>query len=249
MERLAAVKSAIGRKTLEKRAEQRPSPHDFRGAFRGSSIRIIAEVKRASPSRGTLKADLEPAALASSYEKGGAAAVSVLTEEDHFQGSLSDLEEVREATHLPILRKDFIVDPYQVVEARAAGADSFLLIAAILNTRSLISLVQEGRTWGMEPLVEIHDWSDLDRALAAGAKVIGINNRDLRTFQVDLETSLRLMEDIPSGLVAISESGIRSREDILRLKQAGVRGFLIGETLVTSVNPEARIREMINGRS
>jgi indole-3-glycerol phosphate synthase len=173
----------------------------------------------------------------------------VLTEEDHFQGSLSDLEEVREATHLPILRKDFIVDPYQVVEARAAGADSFLLIAAILNTRSLISLVQEGRTWGMEPLVEIHDWSDLDRALAAGAKVIGINNRDLRTFQVDLETSLRLMEDIPSGLVAISESGIRSREDILRLKQAGVRGFLIGETLVTSVNPEARIREMINGRS
>lgn len=249
MKRLAAAKTAVSRKALEQRAEQRLPARNFEAAFFGDSIHIIAEVKRASPSRGLLKADLRPAELVAGYERGGATAVSVLTEEDHFQGSLADLEEAAAATHLPVLRKDFILDPYQVVEARAAGADSFLLIAAILNRRDLRSLLKEGRTWGMEPLVEVHDRSDLDRALAADAKVIGINNRDLKTFHTDLETSLLLMKEIPSGYVVISESGIRTRDDILRLRDAGIQGFLIGEALVTSSDPEDRIRELIDGSS
>jgi len=249
LERLAAAKASVSAKALEKRALQRIAARDFPAAFAGGSVHIIAEVKRASPSRGPLKADLQPAELVACYERGGAAAISVLTETDHFQGSLADLEEVVAVTDLPVLRKDFIVDPYQVVETRAAGADSFLLIAALLESRELASLLREGRNWGMEPLVEVHDRTDLDRALAADAKAIGINNRDLKTFRVDLETSLRLMQEIPSGCVIVSESGIRTREAILRLQAAGAHGFLIGEELVTSTDPEARIRELVNGRS
>jgi len=249
LERLAAAKASVSAKALEQKASQRIAARNFPAAFTGGSVHVIAEVKRASPSRGLLKADLLPAELVACYERGGAAAVSVLTETDHFQGSLADLEEVVAITNLPVLRKDFIVDPYQIVETRAAGADSFLLIAALLERRELKSLVQAGRSWGMEPLVEVHDREDLDRALMADAKAIGINNRDLTTFRVDLETTLRLMQEIPSERVIISESGIRTREDILRLRAEGAHGFLIGEELVTSTDPEARIRELVNGRS
>lgn len=247
VERLAAAKEALSAQSLEQRARQVPAALDFKGAFQSDVMSIIAEVKRASPSRGVLKADLQPSDLVRSYEKGGAAAVSVLTEQDHFQGSLADLEEVRGATRLPVLRKDFIVDPYQVVEARAAGADSFLLIASILDADDLKLLLEHGRAWGMEPLVEVHNESELRKAVAADARVIGINNRDLATFRVDLETTVRLAKDIPAGRVIISESGIRTREDIVRLRAAGVHGFLIGETLVTSEDPEARVRELVDG--
>lgn len=247
IERLAAAREAVSIDELKERALQAPAASDFRAAFHDGAICIIAEVKRASPSRGVLKADLRPSALVRSYEKGGAAAISVLTEQDHFQGSLADLEEVRGATRLPVLRKDFIVDPYQIVEARASGADTFLLIASILGAGDLKLLVEQGRAWGMEPLVEVHDRPDLDRALAADARIIGINNRDLKTFRVDLETTVRLSREVPHGHVIIAESGIRTREDILRLREAGVHGFLIGETLVTSEDPEARLRELVDG--
>jgi indole-3-glycerol phosphate synthase len=249
VERLAETKKAVSIECLEERARQAPAALDFKGAFASGTIRIIAEVKRASPSKGVLNADLEPSVLVRSYETGGAAAISVLTEQDHFQGSLSDLEAVRSATRLPILRKDFIVDPYQVVEARASGADSFLLIASILDVGELQLLLEQGRQQGMEPLVEVHDRSDLDKALNAHAQVIGINNRDLKTFQVSLDTTVRLAKEIPDGHVIISESGIRTREDILSLRDAGVHGFLIGETLVTSQNPAASLRELVDGNA
>lgn len=247
LERLAQEKLAIGHDTLEEQACNAPDAIRFQEAFFGPGIHIIAEVKKASPSKGLLKPDLDPRSIASSYEQGGAAAISVLTEEDHFQGSISVLRQVRDSVSLPILRKDFILDPYQVLEARAAGADSFLLIAALLDARDLRSLTELGRKYGMEPLVEVHDEPQLRVVLDSGAKLIGINNRDLRTFQTDLSVTTDLAKLIPDDCVTISESGIRSRKDILRLADSGVRGFLIGETLVTSNDPAVKLRELIHG--
>ncbi len=231
---------------LKMTAKKVSPPRDFPGALsRSGSMNIIAELKKASPSRGLLREDFQPASLAPALEAAGAAALSVLTEEDFFQGSLAHLKEARKACQLPVLRKDFIVDPWQVWEARAAEADSFLLIAAILNDQSLRELLALGRELGMEALVEVHTREELKRAMGAEARIIGVNNRDLTNFQVHLETSLELVEAIPEECVAISESGIRVRQDIERLREAGFDAFLIGEHLMAYPDPAAALRGLL----
>jgi indole-3-glycerol phosphate synthase len=220
-------------------------PRDFVGALsRTGGINIISELKKASPSRGVIRQEYAPAALAASLEEAGAAALSVLTEEDFFSGSLADLKEASRVTKIPILRKDFIVDPWQVWETRAAGADSFLLIAAILDDSSLRELLDLGRSLKMEALVEVHSREELKRALAAGARIVGVNNRDLRDFQVHVETSLELAEAIPDDRIAVSESGLRSHNDLVRLQLAGFDAFLIGEQVMQSADPGTALREL-----
>jgi indole-3-glycerol phosphate synthase len=248
LERLAAEKRLVSRETMEQKAAQKARPLDFLGAFAKPGIHVIAEVKKASPSKGILKDDLDPETLVRAYEQGEASAVSVLTEQDHFLGSIEVLELVRNQVALPILRKDFITDAYQVVQARAAGADSFLLIVGLLDSIQLKTLIEVGRAWQMEPLVEVHDLRELHAALDADAKLIGINNRDLTTFRVNIETSLQLVKSIPRDRAVISESGIRTREDIMRLSNAGINGFLIGESLITAADPVAKLRELIHDR-
>jgi indole-3-glycerol phosphate synthase len=247
LERLVKEKLAVSQETMEAQADNALPAKNFSAAFSAPGIHVIAEVKKASPSRGLLKGDLRPSLVSRAYESGGAAAVSVLTEEDHFQGSISALQEVRSAVSLPVLRKDFIFDPYQVIEARAAGADSFLLIASLLEVNDLRKLTRLGRKYGMEPLVEIHDEPQLKAALAADAKLIGINNRDLKTFRTDLAVTMGLAKLISHDRIVISESGIKNHEDIKRLADFGVRGFLIGESLVTSDDPASKLRELIHG--
>jgi indole-3-glycerol phosphate synthase len=220
-------------------------------ALRGPSLALIAEVKRASPSRGVLRADLDPKALVRTYASAGAAAISVLTEEQHFQGSLDDLEAVRAildgrgGPRPPVLRKDFLFDAYHLFEARVYGADAVLLIAAILNPALLAHLLALARTLGLDCLVEVHDEQELERALAAGAEIIGINNRDLRTFEVDLAVSERLRPLIPDDRVVVAESGIHSRADVERLRTLGVNAVLIGEALVAAENAAGKIEELL----
>jgi indole-3-glycerol phosphate synthase len=221
------------------------APRDFVGALaRADSINIISELKKASPSRGVIREEYAPAALAASLEEAGAAALSVLTEEDFFSGSLADLKEASKVTKIPILRKDFIVDPWQVWETRAAGADSFLLIAAILADAALRELLDLGRSLKMEALVEVHSLEELQRVLAAGARIVGVNNRDLSNFQVHVETSFELVEAIPDECIAVSESGLRSHEDLLQLRRAGFHAFLIGEHVMQSADPATALRAL-----
>jgi indole-3-glycerol phosphate synthase len=221
-------------------------PRDFLGALaRAGKINIISELKKASPSRGVIREEYAPAVLAGSLEAAGAAALSVLTEEDFFSGSLGDLKEASRVTKIPILRKDFIVDPWQVWETRAAGADSFLLIAAVLNDAELRDLLELGRTLKMEALAEVHSRDELERVLDAGARIIGVNNRDLRDFQVHLETSLSLVEAIPEQCIAVSESGLRTYDDLARLQGAGFDAFLIGEQVMQSADPAAALRALL----
>ena len=221
-------------------------PRDFLGALaRPGKINIISELKKASPSRGVIREEYAPAVLAGSLEEAGAAALSVLTEEDFFSGSLGDLKEASRVTRIPILRKDFIVDPWQVWETRAAGADSFLLIAAVLNDAELRDLLELGRTLKMEALAEVHSRDELERVLDAGARIIGVNNRDLRDFQVHLETSLSLVEAIPEQCIAVSESGLRTYDDLARLQGAGFDAFLIGEQVMQSADPAAALRALL----
>jgi indole-3-glycerol phosphate synthase len=222
-----------------------PPPRDFSAALSRDTMNIIAELKKASPSRGVLRQEYAPAVLAAALEQAGAAALSVLTEEDFFSGSLADLKEASRVTKIPILRKDFIVDPWQVWETRASGADAYLLIAAILSDTALRELLELGRSLKMEPLVEIHTREELDRVIAAGAYIIGVNNRDLRDLQVHLETSLTLVEAIPEDCIAVSESGLRSYEDLSRLRRAGFDAFLIGEHLMSDPDPAVSMRALI----
>jgi indole-3-glycerol phosphate synthase len=229
-----ALKIAVERKA--------PPPRDLAAALSRRGFNIIAELKKASPSLGIIREDYSPAALASELERAGAAALSVLTEEDFFSGSLGDLKEARKVAQIPILRKDFMVDAWQVWEARAAGADSFLLIAAVLGDAALRELLELGRSLGMEPLVEVHSHEELDRVLTAGARIVGVNNRDLRNFEVRLETSLELIERIPDECLAVSESGLRRHDDLARLRAAGFDAFLIGEHLMKSRNPAEALR-------
>jgi indole-3-glycerol phosphate synthase len=233
-----ALKIAVDKKV--------PPPRDFAAALSRDAINVIAELKKASPSRGVLRQEYAPAVLAEALEHAGAAALSVLTEEDFFSGSLADLKEAGRVTKIPILRKDFIVDPWQVWETRASGADAFLLIAAILSDAALRELLELGRSLKMEPLVEVHTREELDRVIAAGARIIGVNNRDLRDFQVHLETSLTLVEAIPEDCIAVSESGLRSHEDLARLRRAGFDAFLIGEHLMSDPDPSASMRALID---
>jgi indole-3-glycerol phosphate synthase len=222
-----------------------PPPRDFPGALTQPGLNVISELKKASPSLGVIRKDYSPALLGKGLEAAGAAALSVLTEEDFFSGSLGDLKEASKVTKIPILRKDFIIDPWQVWETRAAGADSFLLIAAVLDDEALRELLDLGRTLKMEPLVEVHSRKELERVLNAGARIIGINNRDLRDFQVHLETSLELVEAIPDECIAVSESGLHTHEDLLRLRRAGFDAFLIGEHLMKRDDPGAALATIL----
>jgi len=225
------------------------APRDFAGAITRGKINVIAEIKKASPSAGLLRPNFEPAALARSFEQAGAAAVSVLTEEENFQGALAHLRDARAAVALPVLRKDFIVDSYQVWEARAANADSFLLIAAALDDAGLADLLALGRDLGMEALVEAHTDEELRCALAAGARIVGVNNRNLHTLEVRTETSLELVETIPDDCIAVSESGLRSPEDLSKLRMAGFDAFLIGESLMREAEPGAALLRLIGAAS
>ena len=212
----------------------------------GDGVKIIAEIKRASPSRGTIRAGVEPAWMAQRYEAGGAAAISVLTEEDRFHGSLDDLRDVRSVTGLPLLRKDFIFDEYQLYEAAEAGADALLLIVAALDDHQLATLRRIAEDeMRMDALVEVHNVEELSRAHASGATLVGVNNRNLRTFEVSLETSVELAQHVPPGVTLISESGLRGGSDLRRLRALGYRGFLIGETLMRAADPEKTLRELI----
>ena len=216
---------------------------------RNDRVNIIAEFKRRSPSNGEIRRNADPAGIAKRYELGGAAAVSVLTEEDYFDGSLDDLRAVRQATSLPILRKDFVFDEYQIYESAAAGADALLLIVAALDNETLIRLreITEDEL-GMDALVEVHAADELDRAVEADAQVIGVNNRDLSTFEVSLETSVHLASAAPKDTFLISESGIGSADDIQRLRGLGYRGFLIGETLMRADDPEELLAQLSRGQ-
>ena len=209
----------------------------------GAGLNIIAECKRRSPSKGTIRADIDPPSLARAYERGGAVAISVLTEEDYFSGSLADLAAIRQVTKLPLLRKDFVVDEYQVYEAAAAGADALLLIVAALSDAQLKLLrgVAEDEL-GLDALVEVHSGNELSRAVAAGARLIGVNNRDLRTFDVSLETSVNLARAAPAGVMLVSESGLATRADVLRLHAEGFQGFLIGESLMRAADAAAALQ-------
>ena len=223
---------------LRKQAEAAVEPRDFAGALRGGeTVSVIAEVKRKSPSAGWIHRDLNAAGQASVYVHGGASALSVLTDEEHFGGSREDLESVRSAVDVPVLRKDFILDPVQVYEARAMGADAVLLIVRILEADGLAELLALAEELGMAALVEAHDGPELDRALAAGATVVGINNRDLDTFETDLGVAESLAARVPEGLVLVGESGIHGPEDVDRLGAAGVDAVLVGESLVRSSDP------------
>ncbi len=227
------------------KASARPATLSLNAVLHGLGIQLIAEVKRASPSKGPLNLDLNVTSLARAYEASGAAAISVLTEGGSFHGSLLDLHIARAAVGVPLLRKDFIVDPYQVWEARAWGADAVLLIVAILSAHELNNLLAECQCAGLEALVEVHDERELEQALAADAQIIGINNRDLRDFTVSLDVTERISPLVPAGRTLVSESGIRTRADVERLEGMGVKGVLVGETLVTAPDPATKIKELL----
>jgi indole-3-glycerol phosphate synthase len=231
---------------LESRLSDAPPVRDFRAALeKPGEFQIIAEVKKASPSAGVLRADFDPVAIARIYEKSGAACISVLTDEGFFQGSLAHLSAIRTAVQIPLLRKDFILDRYQLLEARLAGADAVLLIAEILDDRQLRSLLKEAEELGLQTLVELFDSENLSRVVESGARPIGINNRNLRTFDTRLEHTLDLADRLPADCCLVSESGIRNRQDILRLAQAGVRAALIGETLMRAPDIAGKLRELL----
>lgn len=217
---------------LRAAAEEMAPARDFEGALRSPGLSVIAEIKRASPSRGILDADLDPAALAAEYVAGGAAAVSVLTEPDHFLGSLDDLQAVRASVSVPVLRKDFVIDPVQVWEARAANADALLLIAAVLDDPAFRDLLAETTRAGMAALVEVHTAAEAERALAAGARIIGVNNRDLRTFDVDLAVAEAIAPRLYGLATLVAESGIWTAADASRMVDAGFDAVLVGESLV-----------------
>ncbi len=227
------AKAAVPLAELNARLKDAPPVRDFFAALSAAGpIKLIAEVKKASPSKGIIRADFDPVAIAKTYEAHGASCLSVLTDEQYFQGSLDYLRQIRQAVNIPILRKDFILDTYQLVEARAAGADAVLLIAECLDDCNLRKLHNEALELSLTPLVEFYDPENLDRVLAAGASLIGVNNRDLRTFQVDLGHTVRLREKVPLDCVFVGESGIESRDDALRLQSAGVDAMLVGESLM-----------------
>jgi indole-3-glycerol phosphate synthase len=244
-ESVAHRKRVLPDVALKLAVQKQPPARDFAAALSRADCNVIAELKKASPSLGLIRQDYQPVPLARSLEAAGATALSVLTEEEFFQGSLADLREVRKAVSIPILRKDFILDPWQVWEARAAGADSFLLIVAVLTDDLLSELLALGRELGMEPLVEVHSREELERAKTADAKIIGVNNRDLRDFKVSLQTSLDLIQEIPEDTVAVSESGLHSRGDLEHLQSAGFDAFLIGERLMKQADPASGLKELL----
>jgi indole-3-glycerol phosphate synthase len=246
---VATKRAALGgdiarRPELEKRAAERRESRDFRRALLAKPPAIIAEIKRASPSKGVLSQNFDSRTIARTYQRGGAAALSVLTDQQYFSGSLQDMEAARASVSCPVLRKDFTIDEFHVVEAAAHGADAILLIAALLDAREMRSFRELARRLRMDALVEVHDESELASAIDSGAEIIGVNNRNLHTFEVTLDTSLRLAERIPDGVTRVAESGIRSRGDVARLRDAGFDAFLIGEHLMKSTDAAGAIEEL-----
>ena len=233
---------------LRQLIERRPAPLNLAGALMGDSVRIIAECKKTSPAAGLLRPDYDAASIAELYAENGAAAISVLTNVDHFHGSIDDLERVSGVMaprSIPVLRKDFVFDTYQVYESRARGADAVLLIAGILSAQYLADLMDTASRLWLQCLVEVHDEGELRLALSAGAEIIGINNRDLHTFTTDLAVTERLAGQAPPGKIIVSESGIRDRGDVARVARAGADAVLVGETLLTAPDPGAKLRELV----
>ncbi len=233
---------------LESRISEQSAPRGFAESIvvraRKGAAAVIAEVKKASPSKGVIRADFEPAAIARSYQAGGAACLSVLTDIDFFQGSDVYLQAAREACALPVIRKDFTVDPYQVVEARAIGADAILLIAAALEQRQMEELSQTALESGLDVLVEVHDRAELERALELPTPLVGVNNRDLHTFETRLETTLDLLAHMPEDRVVVTESGIHTADDIALMRDRGVHAFLVGEAFMRAAEPGERLQEL-----
>ncbi len=247
---VAARKSASSLETLNAAASGRPAPISLRRALSGPGVAVIAEIKRASPSRGTFPVAVDPPNVAAAYLDGGAAALSVLTDEPFFQGSLADLRAASIIAHerqrpAPVLRKDFMLDLYQVHEAYASGADAILLIVAALDDATLVTLRDEAAALGMDALVEVHDEAELERALAIGATLVGVNNRNLRTFEVDLATTERLAGQIPAGVTLVAESGVFGRADVERLERAGAAAVLVGEGLIVQPDRAAAVRSLL----
>jgi indole-3-glycerol phosphate synthase len=245
--RVSEAQRATSLRDLERQAEKH-IPRGFRRALESKSrdqVAIIAELKKASPSKGLIRADFHPAELASEVEEAGAAALSVLTDEQFFQGSLTNLREASAAVKIPCLRKDFILDEFQVVEARANSADALLLIVAALSAGKLKLLASSARACSLDVLCEVHDDAELQQALEAGCDLIGVNTRDLRTFQVDLNTAFRLADKFPAGMVRVAESGVRSPDDIVRLRDAGYHACLVGESLMRAASPGKALGELM----
>lgn len=247
-EELCAARAAVPPGEMERRARAAPPPRDFAGALRAQiaagRAAVIAEVKRASPSKGLLRADFRPADIARSYERGGAACLSVLTDREYFQGAPEHLAEARAACALPVLRKDFVLEPYQVFEARAMGADCILLIAAALASAAMRELEDTAQDLGMAVLVEVHDAAELEAALALRTPLVGINNRNLRTFETRLETTLELGARVPAPRIVVAESGIGTAEDVQRLWSQGIRAFLVGEAFMRAEDPGKALAEL-----
>jgi indole-3-glycerol phosphate synthase len=239
-------KTTLSLSCLRERIAQQKPPLDLTPALKGDSIRLIAEVKQSSPSRGMLSPNLNPAELAKTYAEGGAAAISVLTEANYFNGSIDYLAAIREVVKLPLLRKDFIFDPYQVYESRAHGADALLLIVGILSQGQLEELLSLSHGLGLKCLIEVHNEGEVERAVLSQAEIIGINNRDLNTLTVDLNTTRRLRPLIPKQRIVVSESGIGSRKDIEKLRKLGVDAILIGEALVTASDVLSKMKELLS---
>lgn len=243
---IAAAKSARPEANLVAALASAPPVRDFFAPLAAAGpIKLIAEVKKASPSKGVIRADFDPVAIARAYEAAGATCLSVLTDEKFFQGSLDYLRAIRAAVSLPLLRKDFILDPYQLLEARAAGADAVLLIAECLDDCLLRGLHNRALELGLTPLVELYEPANLDRVLAAGAQLVGVNNRNLRDFQVDLEHTVRMRTKVPLDVVLVGESGIYTRSDVLRLQDAGVDAMLVGESLMREADLGAAVRRLL----
>jgi len=247
-EEVAQRRARVASAELEARATEMPAPRGFYRALAqragAGEAAVIAEVKKASPSKGVIREDFVPAQIAASYQAGGAACLSVLTDVDFFQGADRYLQEAREACALPVLRKDFTVDPYQVIEARAIGADAVLLIVAALEDAQMRELAAAADHYGLDVLVEVHDRAELERALDLGQPMVGINNRDLHTFDTRLDTTLQLLAHIPDERLVITESGIHSREDVARMRDAGVHTFLVGEAFMRAAQPGERLRDL-----
>jgi indole-3-glycerol phosphate synthase len=243
---LDARRRALPERELEGRLAGLPATRDFHGALaRGAGVRLLAEVKKASPSAGVFRTDFDPVAIAKTYAASGAAALSVLTDEPFFQGRLEYLSAIRTAVELPLLRKDFLLDRYQLLEARLAGADAVLLIAEILDDDALPRLVRQAAELGLHALVELYEPENLPRVLASGTRIVGVNNRDLRTFATRLEQTLEIAPHLPTDCVLVSESGIRTRADVQRLGAAGVHAVLIGETFMRAADIGAKVKEVM----
>ncbi|MGW2849994.1 indole-3-glycerol phosphate synthase TrpC, partial [Streptomyces sp. NPDC001274] len=242
---LAERQARVSLDELKERAARAPQAKDGAAALRGEGVNVICEVKRSSPSKGALAAIADPAGLAADYEAGGASVISVLTEQRRFGGSLADLEAVRAKVDIPILRKDFIVTSYQLWEARAYGADLALLIVAALDQEALVSLIERAESIGLTPLVEVHDEEEAERAVAAGAKVVGVNARNLKDLKVDRSTFDRVAPEIPDHIVKVAESGVRGPHDLIAYANAGADAVLVGESLVTGRDPRAAVADLV----